>query len=149
MISGDQEFSTLNALMTVLPTAPSLDWMAASQHCGLIKRNICFLEERLFLLHHSLLFTTVLGIMVVHMELHIIKFVNGFPCRGGVEHFSPGEIMTGCHLHNVVPMEITFMDTEDEYKQYGTLRSLRYMYSNPFRFLISSLGLPNFPSQKI
>ncbi len=25
----------------------------------------------------------------------------------------------------VVPMEITFMDTEDEYKTYGTLRLLR------------------------
>ncbi len=38
--------------------------------------------------------------MVVYMVLHIIKFVNGFPCRGGVEHFSPGEIMlTGCCLH--------------------------------------------------
>jgi hypothetical protein len=39
------------------------------------------------------------GIMVVHMVLHIIKFVNGFPCWGGVKHFSPGEIMTGCCLH--------------------------------------------------
>jgi hypothetical protein len=39
------------------------------------------------------------GIMVVHMVLHIIKFVNGFPCQGGVKHFSPGEIMTGCCLH--------------------------------------------------
>jgi hypothetical protein len=48
----------------------------------------------------------------------------------------------------VLPMEITVMDTEDEYKKYGTLRLLRYMYSNPLRFPISSLGLPNFPSQK-
>ncbi len=45
-------------------------------------------------------------------------------------------------------MEITFMDMEDEYKKYGTLRLLRYIYSNPFRFLISSLGLPNIPSQE-
>ncbi len=30
----------------------------------------------------------------------------------------------------------------------GTLRSLTYIYSNPLRFPISSLGLPNFPSQK-
>jgi hypothetical protein len=49
---------------------------------------------------------------------------------------------------SIVPMEITFMDTEDEYKKYGTLRLLSYIYSNPFRFPISSLGLPNFPSQK-
>ncbi len=49
---------------------------------------------------------------------------------------------------SVVPMEITFMDTEDEYKKYGILRSLRYINSNPFKLWISSLGLPNFLSQK-
>jgi hypothetical protein len=40
------------------------------------------------------------------------------------------------------------MDTEDEYLKYGTLSPLRYIYSNPFRFPISSSGSPNFPSQK-
>jgi hypothetical protein len=99
VISGDQEFSALNALTTVLTTTPHLDWAAASQHCGLIERNICFLKYKLHLLHHSLPFTTVPGIMVVHMVLHIIKFVNGFPCQGGVKNFSPGEIMTGHNLH--------------------------------------------------
>jgi hypothetical protein len=39
------------------------------------------------------------GIMVVHMVLHIIKFVNGFPCQGGVKHFLPGYITVDCHLH--------------------------------------------------
>ncbi len=33
------------------------------------------------------------------MVLHIIKFVNEFPCWGSVKHFSPGEIMMGCCLH--------------------------------------------------
>ena len=99
MISGDQEFAALNALTTVLPTAPCLDWAAASQHCGLIERNICFLKEKLRSLCHSLRFTMVPGIMVVHMVLHIVKFVNGFPYRGGVKHFSPGEIMMGHCLH--------------------------------------------------
>ncbi len=42
---------------------------------------------------------------------------------------------------SVVPMEITFMDMEDNY---GTLRSLWYIHSNPFRFPISSFGLPIF-----
>jgi hypothetical protein len=45
-------------------------------------------------------------------------------------------------------MEITFMDTEDDYKKYGALKLLRYIYSNPLRFSISSLGLPNIPSQE-
>jgi hypothetical protein len=42
--------------------------------------------------------------MVVHMLLHIIEFVNGFPCCGGVKHYSPGKIMTNCciHANNVV-----------------------------------------------
>jgi hypothetical protein len=96
VISGDQEFAALNSLTTVLPTASCLDWAAASQHCGLIKQNTCFLKENICLLCHSLPFTTVPGIMVVHMVLHINKFVNGFPHQGGVKHFLPGEIMMGC-----------------------------------------------------
>ncbi len=44
----------------------------------------------------------------------------------------------------VVPMEITFMDMEDKNEKYGPLRLLRYIYSNLFRFTISSLGLPIF-----
>jgi hypothetical protein len=47
---------------------------------------------------------------------------------------------------SVEPMEITFMDMEDKYQKHGTLSPLRYIYSNPFKFSISSLGLPNFPS---
>jgi hypothetical protein len=43
-----------------------------------------------------------------------------------------------------MPMEITFMDMEDKYLKYGTLQKLRYIYSNPFRFPISSLGLSIF-----
>jgi hypothetical protein len=47
---------------------------------------------------------------------------------------------------SVLPMEMIFMDMEDKYSNYDTLRSLRYIYSKPFRFRfpISSLGLPIF-----
>ena len=38
--------------------------------------------------------------MVVRMVLHILKFVNGFPRRGGVKHFSTGEIMTDHRIHD-------------------------------------------------
>jgi hypothetical protein len=37
--------------------------------------------------------------MVVHMVLHIVKFINEFPWKGGVKHFSLGEIMTNQRLH--------------------------------------------------
>ncbi len=99
MIAGDQEFNLITDLIISLPTAPKLDWAAASQHCGLIERNNRFLKEKIHSLHHSLPFERVLGIMVVRMGLHIIKFVNGFPRRGGVKHYSPGEIMTDRCLH--------------------------------------------------
>ncbi len=37
--------------------------------------------------------------MVVRMVMHIVKFGNGFPWKGGVRHFSSGEIMMGWRLH--------------------------------------------------
>ncbi len=78
MIAEDQEFNLISDLIVNLPTAPKLDWVAASQHCGLIERNIRFLKEKICFLCHSLPFEQVPGIMVVHMVLHIVKFVNGF-----------------------------------------------------------------------
>jgi hypothetical protein len=79
VLSGDHEFAALSDLADNLPTAPDLNWAAASQHCGLIEQNICFVNEKIHSLHHSLPFEMVPGIVVVHMALHIVKFVNGFP----------------------------------------------------------------------
>jgi hypothetical protein len=99
VIKGDHEFASISDLAVGLPTKPSLDWAAASQHCGLIKRNIWFLKEKIRSLCHSLPFERVPGIMVVRKVMHIVKFVNGFPRKGGVRHFSPGEIMMGQRRH--------------------------------------------------
>jgi hypothetical protein len=79
VIAGDQEFNLISDLIVSLSTAPKLDWVEASQHCGLIERNIRFLKEKIRSLRHSLPFERVPGIMVVHMVLHIVQFVNGFP----------------------------------------------------------------------
>ncbi len=78
VIAGDQEFNSISVLIVSLPTAPKLDWVAASQHFGLIERNIQFLKEKIHSLCHSLPFEQV-PIMVVRMVLHIVKFVNKFP----------------------------------------------------------------------
>ncbi len=99
VLSGNHEFAALSELAGSLPGAPNLNWVAASQHCGLIEQNICFLKEKICSLRHSLPFERVPGIMVVHMVLHIIKFVNGFPCCGGVKHYSRGKIMTNRCIH--------------------------------------------------
>jgi hypothetical protein len=53
VIPGDQEFNSISDLIVSLPTAPKLDWVAASQHCGLIERNIRFLKEKIHSLCHS------------------------------------------------------------------------------------------------
>ena len=107
MIAGDHEFVSISELVVQLLTAPKLDWVAASQHCGLIEWNIRFLKEKISSLCHSLPSEWVLGIMVVHMVLHIMKFVNGFLQQGGVKHYSPGEIMTNWHL-NVKHFKLSF-----------------------------------------
>jgi hypothetical protein len=62
LIAGDHGFSSIRVLVVNLPTAPKLDWAAASQHCGLIKENIRFLKEKI----HSFRppFERVPGIMV-------------------------------------------------------------------------------------
>ncbi len=99
VIKGDHEFDSISDLVLGLPTKPSLDWAAASQHCGLIEQNIRFLKEKIRSLRHRLPFERVPAIMVVRMVMHIVKFVNGFPQKGRVKHFSPAEIMTGPRLH--------------------------------------------------
>jgi len=99
VVKGDQEFASISDLVAGLPTMPRLDWAAASQHCGLIERNIRFLKEKIRSLRHSVPFERVPGIMVVRMVLHVVKFVNGFPRRGGPKLYSPGEIMTDRRLH--------------------------------------------------
>ncbi len=99
VLSGDQEFAALSELAGNLPSAPRLNWAAASQHCGLVEQNIHFLKDKICSLRHILPFEWVTGIMVVPMVLHIIKFVNGFPCCSGVKHYSPGKIMTNRRIH--------------------------------------------------
>ena len=99
VIRGDQEFALISELVAGLPTTSRLDWAAASQHCGLIERNIRFIKEKVRSLHHSLPYERVPAIMIVRMVLHVVKFINGFPRKGGVKLYSPGEIMTGRRLH--------------------------------------------------
>jgi hypothetical protein len=65
VIAGDHEFASISDLVVQLPTTPKSDWAAASQHCGLIERNMRFLKEKICSLRHSLPFKRVPGIMVV------------------------------------------------------------------------------------
>ncbi len=87
VIKGDHRFAAISDMVVGLHTTPSMDWVVALQHCGMIKQNIRILKEKICSLRHSLLFERVPGIMVVCMVLHIVKFVNGFSGKGGVKLF--------------------------------------------------------------
>jgi hypothetical protein len=83
VLSGNHKFAALSDLAAnlPLPTVPELNWVVASQHCGLLEQNIHFLKEKIHSLRHSLPFELVPGITVVHVVLHIVKFVNDFHLR--------------------------------------------------------------------
>ena len=98
MVSVENEGKFSDQVAT-LPTTPSVDWAAAVQHCGFIERNIRFVKENVRSLRHSLPFVHMPAIMIIQMVLHIAKFVNGFPRRGGPKYYSSGQIMTGRGIH--------------------------------------------------
>jgi hypothetical protein len=86
-IAGDGEFAWIADQVASLPTNPVLDLAAASQHVGLIERNIHFLKEKTRLICHSLWFERILALMLVHMVLHSVQFMNSFLCKGGLKHY--------------------------------------------------------------
>jgi hypothetical protein len=53
-IAGDGEFAWIADQVASLPTNPVFNLAAASQHVGLVERNIRFLKEKTWLIHHSL-----------------------------------------------------------------------------------------------
>ncbi len=98
-IAGDGEFAWVADQVASLPTNPVLDLAAASQHVGLVERNIRFLKEKTWSICHSLPFERIPALMLVHMVLHSVKFMNSFPQKGGLKHYPPSAIMTGAQLH--------------------------------------------------
>jgi hypothetical protein len=98
-IAGDGEFAWIADQVASLPTNPMLNLAAASEHVGLIERNIHFLKEKTRLIHHSLPFERVPALMLIRMVLHTVQFMNSFPRKGGLKHYPPSAIMTGAKLH--------------------------------------------------
>jgi len=58
-IAGDGEFASIADQVASLPTNPVMDLAAASQHVGLIERNIRFLKEKTRSIRHSLPFECI------------------------------------------------------------------------------------------
>jgi hypothetical protein len=98
-IAGDGEFAWIADQVASLPFNPVLDFVAASQHVGLIECNIHFLKEKTWLICNSLPFEHIPALMLVHMVLHSVQLMNSFPQKGGFKHYPPSAIMTGAQLH--------------------------------------------------
>ena len=95
VIRGDHEFKSVSNLAANLPTTPFLDWAAAVQHCGLIKRNIQFVKEKVRSVRHSLPFERVPAIIVIQMVLPTEKFINVFPQQGVMWRHMQGVVTRG------------------------------------------------------
>jgi hypothetical protein len=98
-IAGDGELAWIADQVASLPTNPVLDLAAASQHVGLVERNIRFLKEKSRSICHSLPFEHIPALMLVRMVLHSVQFINSFQRKGGLKHYPPSAIMTGAQLH--------------------------------------------------
>jgi hypothetical protein len=98
-IAGDREFAWIADQVASFPTNPVLDLAAASQHVGLVERNIRFLKEKTRSICQFLPFERIQALMLVHMVLHSVQFMNSFPHKGGLKHYPPSAIMTGAQLH--------------------------------------------------
>ncbi len=98
-IAGDGEFAWITDQVASLPFNPVLDFAAASQHVGLIERNIHFLKEKTWSICNSLPFEHIPALMLVHMVPHSVQLMNSFPRKGGFKHYPPNAIMTGAPLH--------------------------------------------------
>jgi hypothetical protein len=72
-----------------------LNLAAALEHVGLIEHNIRFLKEKTRLIRHSLPFECIPALILIHMLLHTVQFMNSFPRKGGLNHYPPSAIMTG------------------------------------------------------
>ena len=98
-IAGDGEFAWIVNQVASLLTNPILNLAAALENVGLIECNIPFLKEKTCLICHSLPFERIPALMLIHMVLHTVLFMNIFSWKGGLNHYPLSANMTGAQLH--------------------------------------------------
>jgi hypothetical protein len=78
-LACDREFAWIADQVASLPTTPILNLAAASKHVGLVERNIRFLKEKTCSICHSLPCERIPALMLVHIVLYTVQFMNSFP----------------------------------------------------------------------
>ena len=83
-IAGDGELAWITDQVASHTTNRMLNLDTASEHIGLIERNIRFQKEKTCLIHHSLPFECVPALMLICMVLHTMQFMNSFHGRAAL-----------------------------------------------------------------
>jgi hypothetical protein len=78
-IAGDGDFAWIADQVASLSTTPIMNSAAALKHVGLLERNIHFLKEKTCSIRHSLPFGRIPALMLVHIVLYTVQFMNSFP----------------------------------------------------------------------
>jgi hypothetical protein len=84
---------------SIPPDQSNLEFGRSFRTCRFNEHNIRFLKEKTHSIRHSLPFKRIPALMLIHMVLYTVQFMNSFPWKGGLKHYPPSAIMTGAKLH--------------------------------------------------
>ena len=95
-LSVDNEFAPLQGLLQALPDGPRVNVCSANEHVPEIERRIRVVKERVRSLRHTLPFSHLPELMLIHMVLHCVRMLNYFPPKGSISsNISPRTLLTG------------------------------------------------------
>ena len=92
----DGEFKPLKLLIEALPGGPHVNLASMNEHVPEIEQCIRVIKEHARATHHSMPFSRIPKLLVIHIVLKSIKLLNFFPSKGGLsDTLSPKTIMSG------------------------------------------------------
>ncbi len=100
-IHADGKFAPLQALIQAMPGGPRVNLASSNEHVPEIERRIRVVKERARAVRHSLPFSRIPKLLMIHLIFNCVKLLNHFPAKGGIsDTLSPKTLMTGETLHH-------------------------------------------------
>ena len=95
-VNADGEFEPLKPLIEALPSAPTVNLAAKSEHVADIERRIRVVKERARAARSRLPFRRIPELLTIWIVFQSVRMLNYFPSKGGVSStLSPTTIMSG------------------------------------------------------
>jgi hypothetical protein len=99
-VHADGEFAPIQALIQAMPSGPRVNLASSNEHVLEIERRIRVVKERARAVRHSLPFSRIPKLLMIHLIFNCIKLLNHFPVKGGIlDTLSPKTITTSDALH--------------------------------------------------